>query len=619
MGWRAYLLLALAALAMFLPGRARLPPVDRDESRYLQATRQMLQTRDFIDIRFQDQPRNLQPVGVYWLEAASASLFGGVQAPVWAYRLPSLLAAVLAVLLTCRLGADLFGREAGIGAATLLMASALLSFESRMAKIDACLLADVLAAQGALVRAYLGRVKGAGRANAAVFWSALGAGLLLKGPVPLIVSGTTALALVLADRRAAWLKRLHAGWGVALMLAIAAPWFIAIGVKTHGAFFDKAVRQNLLGKVGRGEQHHGQPPGYYLLLFNLTFWPGALAAAFALPWTWRSRERAEVRFLIAWLAPTWLMFEAVGTKLPHYVLPLYPAIACLAAGAALAPDGWRTGKLGRVAAWAYGALWLVISAVLAAAGPYLALRYGGRIDLAEIGAGVVVLLLCIAALALVHRKARGAALGAGATAAFALYAGLYGHLLPALEAIWLGPRIAALAAAVRPCPTSVLASTRFSEPSLVFSEQGETRLIPPDQAADLLARDPARAMAAVSAKQLGVFEARAAADGVGPAPTRRGGWAGLFHRRAAEGAAVHLRRCRARLTLTLGLLALQPGARCERHADPDRRHRDQLDPEAGAPAVQRVDGGVAGIGDQRDLGEAAERGAGDELRHRHSA
>ena len=298
------------------------------------------------------------------------------------------------------------------------------------------------------------------------------------------------------------------------MLAIAAPWFVAIGVKTHGAFFDKAVRQNLLGKVGRGEQHHGQPPGYYALLFNLTFWPGALAAAFALPWTWRRRATAQVRFLLAWTLPTWVMFEAVGTKLPHYVLPLYPAIASLAAGAAVASDGWRPGRVGQGAAYAYGALWLLLSALLAAAGPYIAWRYAQRIDAAVIGVGVVVVLLCLAALALVLQGARGAALSAASAAALVLYAGVYDELLPSLEPIWLGPRIARAAADVRPCKDSVLASTRFAEPSLVFSEEGETRLIGPVQAADLVSRDRACAMAAVSAAQLAPFTARAAADGL---------------------------------------------------------------------------------------------------------
>jgi 4-amino-4-deoxy-L-arabinose transferase-like glycosyltransferase len=513
-GWRVYLLLALAAFAVFLPGRMSLPPVDRDESRYLQATRQMLQTGDFVQIRFQDQPRNLQPVGIYWLEAAAAAPFGGASAPVWAYRIPSLVAAVMAVLLTCRVGATLFGREAGVGAAVMLMVSALLSFESRQAKIDACLLADILAAQCALLNAYLGRVRGQGRLNAVGFWAAMGVGLLLKGPIPPIVSGTTVAVVALTDRDRSWLKRLHAGWGWLVAAAIAIPWFVAIGIETHGAFFDKAVRQNFLGKVGRGEQHHGQPPGYYLALFSLTFWPGALASVFALPWAWRRRATPAVRFCLAWILPTWLMYEAVGTKLPHYVLPLYPALACLGAGAALASGGWSAGRAGRVLAWLYALLWLLVAVALAAAGPVLAWRYLHHVSPALVAADAGAVVLCIGALVFLSRSARGPALALAAVAAFVLEAGLYAYVFPSLTPIWIGPRIAEAAEAVEPCPTSVLASTRFAEPSLVFSERNRTRLIGPAQAADLLAADPACAVAAVSARQLPEFEVRAAADHV---------------------------------------------------------------------------------------------------------
>ena len=99
---------------LFLPGRARLPPIDRDESRYMQATAQMLETRDFVDVRFQDQPRYLQPAGIYWLEALSVAAFSDPAArEPWAYRIPSLLGATAAVLLTGWIGATLFGAFAG--------------------------------------------------------------------------------------------------------------------------------------------------------------------------------------------------------------------------------------------------------------------------------------------------------------------------------------------------------------------------------------------------------------------------------------------------------------------------------------------------------------------------
>jgi 4-amino-4-deoxy-L-arabinose transferase-like glycosyltransferase len=405
----------------------------------------------------------------------------------------------------------LFGAEAGIGAALLLAMSALLSFESRMAKIDACLLATILTAQATLLRAYLDRLK-AGRLNALVFWLATGVGLLLKGPIILIVSGSTALALVAMDRKAGWLKRLHAGWGVLVALAVAAPWFIAIGIKTHGAFFDKAVRQNLLGKIGRGEQHHGLPPGYYALLFSATFWPGALAAVFAAPWAWRNRALREVRFLAAWVIPTWVLYELIGTKLPHYVLPLYPAMACLAAGAALAMDGWRSGRVGRVLATVYAVLWLVIGVLLASAGTYLFWRYMHRLDPIAITLAMAAVALMLGVLVFIQRGEKARALGAAGVAALVVYGGLYGYVLPAMTPFWLGPRIVALAAEKAPCPTSALASTRFAEPSLVFLNRNRVWLIDPTQAADLLAKDRACAMAVVSAKQLDAFQARAAQD-----------------------------------------------------------------------------------------------------------
>ena len=86
-------------------------------------------------------------------------------------------------------------------------------------------------------------------------------------------------------------------------------------------------------KIFKGQETHGAPPGYYLVLFWLTFWPAAPLAAVAAPAVWRERREPATRFLLAWLVPSWIVFELVVTKLPHYVLPLYPAIAILIARA----------------------------------------------------------------------------------------------------------------------------------------------------------------------------------------------------------------------------------------------------------------------------------------------
>src|SRR6202045_1643672 len=104
-GWRPYVLLAALCLVLYLPGIASIPPLDRDEARFAQATRQMLETGDFVRIRFQDEARNKKPAGIYWLQAAAGAAFSSPDsASIWPYRLPSAFAATAAVLLTFGFG-----------------------------------------------------------------------------------------------------------------------------------------------------------------------------------------------------------------------------------------------------------------------------------------------------------------------------------------------------------------------------------------------------------------------------------------------------------------------------------------------------------------------------------
>src|SRR3569832_2541458 len=101
---RAVGFLLLCALLLFLPGVFTIPPVDRDEARFAQATKQMVESGDYVDIRFQEDVRYKKPVGIYWLHSAAvhtASALGlpRAQLRIWIYRLPSLLGAIGAVLL----------------------------------------------------------------------------------------------------------------------------------------------------------------------------------------------------------------------------------------------------------------------------------------------------------------------------------------------------------------------------------------------------------------------------------------------------------------------------------------------------------------------------------------
>jgi 4-amino-4-deoxy-L-arabinose transferase-like glycosyltransferase len=514
-----YLALLILSAVLFIPGQASLPPLDRDESRYAQATTQMLETGNFLDIRFQNEPRYLQPAGIYWLQAASVSLLSTPEArEIWAYRIPSLIGAMLAVLLTAAIGNRLFGAPTGFLAAALMGVSLLLSVEARMGKIDATLLATVLVAQAALAKIYLDSVAGreAPFRWAAILWLALGFGLMLKGPIDLLVVIGTILLLTITERRLGWLRHLRPGWGVLLMLAVVLPWFIAIGIASDGAFFKTAIGHSLLGKVATGQQSHGAPPGYYVALFPLTFWPGSLFAALALPFVWARRREPAVRFCLCWIAPTWVVFELVATKLPHYVLPTYPAIACLAAAGLLSRPTTEPGRWTSRLIWAFAILWLVIGLVLACGLPVVTWLLERRIDAIGILTALAAMPLLGATLLLLHYHRPVRAVACAGAAALIVFVSAYAYQLPRLQTIWMSPRIAEAVARARPCAGTTLAAAQYSEPSLVFLLGTETKLTDVGGAAEHLLNDPTCALALVGAQEQDQFLSLMAAAKVQP-------------------------------------------------------------------------------------------------------
>src|SRR5580698_7032292 len=187
---RAIVFLTLVGLIFFLPGFFTVPAIDRDEARFAQATKQMVETGDFVDIRFQDEVRYKKPVGIYWLQSAvvkTASALGvpGPQLRIWLYRVPSLIGAIGAVLLTYWTALAFVTRRGAILAGLILGSSVLLGVEARLAKTDAMLLLTVVAAMGALARVYLSWQRGEDPEHQPwmgpiIFWTALAGGILLK-------------------------------------------------------------------------------------------------------------------------------------------------------------------------------------------------------------------------------------------------------------------------------------------------------------------------------------------------------------------------------------------------------------------------------------------------------
>ena len=525
--WRrvaALLGLLVVGLAFWLPGFASLPPMDRDEPRFAQASKQMLETGDFVAIRFGDEARNKKPVGIHWLQAAALGAAEAVGVPdavhaIWVFRLPSLLGALATVMLTFWAALPILDERRALLAGALVAATPLLGVEARLATTDAVMAATVAAAMGALCRLYLAAPEARKRmwGVALVFWFSIGVGVLIKGPITPLIPALAAVVLSVKGRSARWLGGLRPLAGIALVLLMALPWFVLILLKTRGAFLADAVGHDLLGKVGGAQESHGAPPGFYFAAFWLTAWPLAPCAALTATAAWRHRGEPAVAFLLSWALPFWVILELVPTKLVHYALPLYPAFAILAVlllsrAAAVVP-------LGRLRAGI--ALVLLALVPLAVAG--LAVAGQGRtwdlgLPLAA-GAALTVLValgLCwLAVRAMVGGRWRSGIVFAVA-AACPVYLFVYGGLLTpgVAEALAVSPRLAAgAAAALGPgCPDPRYATAGDREPSLMFATDGALLMTDADGAARFMDGGSCR-VAFVAAAEDQPFKAA-----LGPAP-----------------------------------------------------------------------------------------------------
>jgi 4-amino-4-deoxy-L-arabinose transferase-like glycosyltransferase len=512
---RAAAFLLLCGLLLFLPGFFNIPPIDRDEARFAQATKQMVETSDFVDIRFQDDVRYKKPVGIYWLQSAAVETASALGLPraqlrIWLYRIPSLIGAIGAVLLTYWTALAFVTRRGAVLAALMMCSSVLLGVEARLAKTDAMLLLTVVAAMGALARVYLSWQRGEDPMHPpwtwpAIFWTALAGGILLKGPLILMFVGLTIVTLAILDRSANWIWRLRPVWGLMWMLVLVLPWFVAIFWRAGDAFFADSIGGDMLSKLS-AQESHGAPPGVYLLLFWITFWPGAPLAGMAAPAVWQARREPAAQFLLAWLIPSWIVFEAVLTKLPHYVLPLYPAIAILTVGA-LERRVLSRSWLRRGAAW-----WFAIPAitsVVAVIGAVTVTRQPVFLAWPFVAAALIFGLF--AWWLYDDNRAERSLLNAVVAAMFLAMA-IYGVVVPALTPLFPSAEVArALRNVV--CVGPKAAAAGFHEPSLVFMTGTSTQLTDGSGAADFLGQGSCR-FALVEARSERVFAQRAEAIGL---------------------------------------------------------------------------------------------------------
>lgn len=356
--WAAWIVLFALTFSASVPGVFMLPALDRDESRFAQASKQMIESGDYIRLRYQDELRNKKPAGIHWMQAGATAVFSDVKdLEIWSYRIPSWIGACLATLATFWCGIALLGRRGAFLGSALFGTTLLLTSEAHISKTDGMLVFLTTLGMGALARLYM--QKDNDKKMALLFWLAMSLGFLIKGPVTPMVAIYAMLVLYFWDRRDyGWMKCL--GWwpGPLLFVVLVLPWFTWIQLATAGEYVQGAVGKDLKDKLVSASEGHGGLPGYHLLHIPAWFFPGSLLFVPMLLLVWHNvkesiplkfwqkrlvgkeldisvrlepsaRTLEGLKFLVAWALPTWIFFELLLTKLSHYILPAYPAFGLL--------------------------------------------------------------------------------------------------------------------------------------------------------------------------------------------------------------------------------------------------------------------------------------------------
>jgi 4-amino-4-deoxy-L-arabinose transferase-like glycosyltransferase len=334
----ALLLLTVCTFFLLLGSRALNEP---DEGRYSEIAREMIESGDWLVPHFWYLPHVDKPPLTYWLVAASMKLFGQNE---WAVRLPVALAGLSGVWAAWLLAASLGGPRAGRWSALMLPTSLLYFAMSRMLTTDIFLTQFVAWAIWFFWRSWL-CLKNPAAASSGCFWGwhlaawlAITLGFLVKGPVALAIPLVAILPLVIFRRKTFSKKRLlFAGLaaGLSLFLILAAPWFLAVNHRLPHTLEYLVFRQ-VAGHV-TGANIHGRDgfPFYFFVVLAA----GLLPWTWLLGWLWRRahwREMPETQkegwvLLNGWVVFTFLLFSLMHSKLPAYILPLFPAMAAMLA------------------------------------------------------------------------------------------------------------------------------------------------------------------------------------------------------------------------------------------------------------------------------------------------
>jgi len=313
----------VAASFFWMLGAA--PLFDVDEGAFSQATLEMFQRGDFLSTYLNGAPRYDKPILVYWLQAIGVALLGPTE---WAFRLPSAICAAGWAWITYLFVRLHFGTERALLAAVVLATSLGVFVIGRAATADA-LLNFLVAAS--MLAAWMHLSTGRRRWLYATH-AAIGLGLLAKGPIAVLVPlATTFIYCVCKRDLRTWARAVFDWRALALLFAIAAPWYIVILAKEGRAFIDGFILKHNVGRFSGPVSGHAGSLFYYfpvLVVLTLPFTALIVPVAMRVRAIWRDDLQA---YLLIWFGFVFLFFSLSGTKLPHYILYGYTGLAILMA------------------------------------------------------------------------------------------------------------------------------------------------------------------------------------------------------------------------------------------------------------------------------------------------
>lgn len=405
---RHHLIIAAAGAVVFFTALGKPRLWDRDEPRNARCAQEMWERGDWVVPTFNGELRAHKPVLLYWLMIGAYEVLGPTE---FAARLWSALLGIGTSLATYQIGRRLFSAEVGFWAGLILATSLNFAVAARAATPDSALIFAITLAMLAYVRGAFPEAKAADLSAPfkhsarptylpASLWTwvavyaAMGLAVLAKGPVGVLLPTATIGLFLLyatlpdardegrrrssqpATRRArlgAWLFRQLRPFSigriaryalamrplilVAVVLLVAAPWYVAVHVLTDGAWTHEFFFKHNLERASSAMEGHRGPIIYYPLVMLIGFFPWSIfAVPTLLSWYRRtarsSPQRAAYLFAACWVAAYVVVFSLARTKLPNYVLPAYPALALLTA--AYLRD-WIRGESVVRGAWNYAA------------------------------------------------------------------------------------------------------------------------------------------------------------------------------------------------------------------------------------------------------------------------